>query len=133
MITFWIIVAYAFYVYANIGIAEINRNIVRMRQHQGNPKQIEHPLWATIYCMLIAPSWFWLHSWYYVLALLLLHLSVFPVAFNMYMGEEMFHLSKTSKAITDRIMVWMGFKDTFIVNAVALIISITLFIIQISK
>lgn len=119
---------FLFYIAVNISIAIWNKLIVDHRLRTGNPKQIEHPWWALGYVCVVAPLWFGFHSIYFISAVLLLHLSIFPVAYNIVTGEDAFHLSQTSRAVTDRMMVKAGMKNTFLVNLISFLVSIALLI-----
>lgn len=127
MIAFWIIFVWFVYVGVNIGLAEWN-NLIRVeRIKAGNKKQIEHFWWGLFYGALCAPM-YWPGGVWFVGSVLLLHISVFPVFFNRASDLPAFHLSKTSTAITDRIMVWLGLTSTEWVNIGAFILSIGLLI-----
>lgn len=137
VLTFHIILAWLVYAASNIFLAWWNNEVRVHRIKVGNPNQIEHPLWAAIYCGWVSPIWFimhdhwnYFHLWSLIISLLLLHLSFFPVAYNRYSDLPAFHLSKTSKAITDITMVKIGLKSTEAVNIGALLISLTLLIIS---
>jgi hypothetical protein len=71
---------------------------------------------------------FWPGGWWFIGSILLLHLSVFPVAYNRLAAPSTFYLSKTTTALTDRIMSWLGMKSTEWVNIGAFILSIGLLI-----
>ncbi len=128
----YFLIPFCFILYGgiNISIAVWNKLIRDNRIRSGNPKQIEHPLWALGYALIIAPMWFAFHSVCFLFSLVLLHLSVFPVAYNLLTGVPAFHLSTTSKALTDRLMVKAGLKNTAIVNVGAFILSVGFLIIQ---
>ncbi len=123
-----IIIAWIAYCGINVFIAWVNRRIVEYREMVKNTKQINHPLWAAIYCAACLPMWFILHSWWFMGALVFLHISIFPVAFNRYSDLPAFNLSKTTTAITDKIMVKIGLKSTEAVNIGAFLLSIGLLI-----
>lgn len=114
----------------NIGFAEWNDAIRRKRILKKDPRQINHPLWAAFYCLVCTPMYLFFKDWYLVGSVLLLHLSVFPVAYNRYADQPAFNLSKTSTAITDRLMVRAGLKSTEIVNIAAFFFSTSLLVIS---
>ncbi len=126
------IIIFVLYHFVNIGLGKWNAVIVQHRIDSGNPKQIEHFWWGLMYGALCLP-WYWVygHNFMYVLALVPLHLSIFAPAYNSYRGLARFNLSKTSKAITDKTLVKMGFKSMEIPCAIAEVISIILLLISI--
>ena len=126
-----IILVFIVYHGVNIVIALINANIVSERIINKNPNQINHFLWSLIYFATIIPIYFLSHSFWLIGGIILLHLSVFPVAYNLFRGLAPFNLSKTSQALTDELMVDLGFKSTEIVNFSAEIIAIALMTISI--
>jgi hypothetical protein len=134
MRTLLIILIFVLYHGINILIAWINDRIVTMRIANKNPNQINHFLWGAIYLATVIPIYFlfpkpaWLMG-----AIILLHLSIFPVSYNLFRGNAPFALSKTSNAVTDKFMVDVGLKDTEIVNIGAEIIAIVLVIFSIYK
>jgi hypothetical protein len=117
----------------NVLIAKMNSNTVASRIKAKDTRQINHPLWAGIYAVLCVPTFLFIHSWLFVGAVVLLHLSVFPVAFNRYRGNPAFYLSTTTTSFTDRIMDDMGFKSTEAVNILAFAGSILLTVLTIMK
>jgi hypothetical protein len=116
----------------NTGIAWWNDHVRRVRIRIGDPRQIEHFWYGLGYCLLVAAAWYFSRSWWQIGALLPLHLSVFTVAYNLYSDNPPFNLSKTSKALTDRFLVWLGFKSYEVVAVAAFILSIVFLILQIS-
>ena len=114
------------YALVNVALAGINSNIVKHRISTGDKNQINHVAWSFYYILLFTPMFFIFKNWYFIGGLILLHLSVFPVAYNLFMGLKPFNLSTTSKSITDRIMVKMGLKNSILVNVLAFIFSIAL-------
>src|SRR4029077_20283266 len=93
----------------NIFLGWWNAAIVQRRIDSGNKKQIEHFYWALMYAALCVP-WYWAFGPWYVLALGLLHLSIFGPAYNAYRGIYRFNLSKTTTSAIDRTLLKMGFK-----------------------
>ena len=116
------------YFLLNVIFAWWNVDIVHRNQKIGKTAQINHFLWAAFYFSLCATQWFLFHDYYFIASILLLHLSVFPVVYNRDMGLPAFWLSKTSKALTDRIQVSIGLKSSVVVNIGAFILSIALLI-----
>lgn len=114
----------------NICIAELNDRTRRKRIAAKNTKQINHPLWAAIYCTLCAIPIYISRNWEEAISILLLHISVFPVAYNVFSGESTFNLSKTTTAWSDKFMVRIGLKSTEEVNIIAFCISVILLFIQ---
>lgn len=94
---------------------------------------IRHGWWAAAYGALIAIPYLFFKDWLLVGSLALLHLSVFPVVYNIKAGLPAFFLSKTTTALTDRLMVWIGLTSTEIVNFLALAGSILLLILSIKQ
>jgi hypothetical protein len=105
-----------------VALAIIHKSIVDYRKRTGDKKQIQHGIWAVIYCALVAPMWFIAHDWWYMASLMLLHFYIFGGAYSWIVnGNSPFYLSKTSSAITERLMVWLGFKSTetpYLISAV---------------
>lgn len=116
---------YILFIMLNVGIAWLH-NQLRIRAIKNGKKAISHGWWAMIYAGICAIPIYWFPDWCFYIALGLLHLSVFPVAFNLYSRIPAFHLSQTSTAITDRLMVRIGLKDTETVNVIAQLLSIGL-------
>lgn len=114
----------------NISIAEWNDSVRRKRIKNGNTKQIEHFWYGLGYGILCGAIFYISRNWAEFFSLLLLHLGVFPPAYNRFSDLPMFNLSKTSRAITDRIMVAMKLKSTEEVNIIAFCISVILMVVQ---
>ena len=97
--------------------------------------KILHGVWGFIYALICAIPFlivdFNFKAVELYISLVLLHLSVFPVVYNSFMELPPFNLSKTTTALTDRFMVYIGLKNTAIVNIGAFIVSITLLILSI--
>lgn len=127
----FIIIVWLVFVVICVILAEWNDAIRRRRIAKGNPKQIEHFWWAAGYGIPCGVIWYISRSWLEVGSLALLHISIFPVAYNHFAEQPAFHLSRTSKAFSDRFMVWIGLKSTEAVNIPAFALSIALTIIQI--
>ena len=105
----------------NIGIAAINVGVVADRIKVGDTRQINHFIWGLIYLAPCAPLYFINHWLFY--SVIPLHLSIFPVSYNLFRELPPFNLSKTSKALTDRFMVKIGLKSTETVNLAAQLLS----------
>lgn len=120
---------YIAYHIANILIAKWNAVIVANRIKRGNPKQIEHGWYFIGYVVLCAPMYWFINIWF-AGAVLCLHGSVFPVAYNLLRGITPFNLSKTSKSKYDRTLVRIGFKDMEIPDFAAEFVSALLFTIS---
>lgn len=129
----FIIVVWAIFSVGNIALAEWNDTIRRNRIKEGNPKQIEHFWWGLAYCICCGAVFYISRNWWQFFSLLLLHLSIFPVSYNLFAGQPTFALSKTSKAITDRWMVKLGFKSTEEVNIISFCISLIFLMLQLYK
>lgn len=130
MIAKFIIIYFLFHG-INILFAWINRNIVQSRMSTG--KQINHFAWGSYYTVLCGLAYLWQHDWFLVSSIVLLHLSIFPVFYNRFRGLYTFNLSPTSKAITDKIQVAIGFKNSKVANIGSQIISLILFAVSIAK
>lgn len=126
----FIIATWTLFHFINIGIAEWNDTVRRNRIKTGNRKQIEHFWYGLGYCLLSAGVFYISHSFIELISVLLLHISVFAVAYNRFADLPAFNLSKTSKALTDRMLVRLGFKSYKFVAVTAYCISVVLFILQ---
>jgi len=116
----------------NVSMAWLH-NQLRLAAIKKGTKAISHGWWGLLYCGLCSIPLIWIHDFYFVGSLVMVHLSAFPVALNTFAGIYPFSLSKTSTAITDRMMVSLGLKDTEIVNVAAQLVSFTLLLISILK
>lgn len=125
IITVWVIFAVG-----NIGIAEWNDSIRRKRIANKNPKQIEHFWYGLGYGILCGAVFYISRNYWELFSLLLLHLSVFPVAYNLFSDLPGFHLSLSTKAVTDRIMRTIGLKSIEEVAIISFCISITFVMFQ---
>ena len=126
----FIIAVWLGFILINISIAEWNDHVRRVRIRIGNPKQIEHFWYGLGYCLLCGAVWYISRSWIELISLLLQHISVFTVAYNLFSDNPAFNLSKTSKALTDRVLVARGFKSYEFVAVTAFCVSAVLFIVQ---
>lgn len=131
MLKIWL--AYGVFLLINLGIAILNRNQRRNNLKTGNPKQINHPLWAGTYLALMIPIWIITHNYWLIGGIILQHLWFFGPLFNILIGTPPFNLSKTTTALTDRIMVKLGFKSTEKVMLLAFCVSIGLLIKSITN
>jgi len=122
------IIAYLVCYVLNIVLAIVERSIVEHRKRIGNKKQIEHWLWAIIYCVAISPAWTIHHSWWLMASLVLCHFHVFGSAYQVVNDNNMFYLSKTSKAITERLLIMLGFTSAEKPYLVSLALSVYLLI-----
>lgn len=129
----FIIGAWGLFFFVNIAIAEWNDTVRRKRIKKGNLKQIEHFWYGLGYCLLCSGVFYISRSWIELLSILLLHISVFTVSYNRFSDLPAFNLSRTSKAITDRLLVRLGFRSYEFVAVSAFCISVTLFILQFFK
>lgn len=127
----FVIVVWFILAVANIGIAEWNDSVRRARIANKNPKQIEHFWYGLGYVLLCGIPFYISRNWFELGSLVLLHLSVFPVAYNRFADLPAFHLSSTSSSITDKLMVKIGLKSTEEVNIISFCLSILLVVIQI--
>lgn len=126
----FIIGVWGLFFLANIAIAEWNDTVRRNRIKKGNPKQIEHFWYGLGYGLLCGGVFYISRSWIELISILLLHISVFTVAYNRFSDLPAFNLSKTSKAITDRLLVKLRLKSYEPVAVPAFCISATLLILQ---
>jgi hypothetical protein len=126
----FIIAVWFGFVLINICIAEWNDRVRRIRIRIGNPKQIEHFWYGLGYCLLCYGVFYISGSWIEFVSILLLHISVFTVAYNLFSDNPAFNLSKTTKALTDRLLIKLGFKSYEFVAITAFCISAVLFILQ---
>lgn len=94
----------------NIPLAYWNVEIVMNRIIDGNKKQIEHFWWGLGYAIICLPQYFLFGGWF-LIAIIIPHLTIFAPMYNHYRGFEPFTLSKTSSSLTDRFMVRIGLKD----------------------
>lgn len=129
----FVIVIWLLFMLINSLIAESNDQTRRNRIKKGNKRQIEHFWYGLGYGILCLIPFYISRNWWELISLLLLHISVFPVAYNVFGGLKPFNLSTTSDAITDKIMVKLGLKTTKWVNIITLILSIGLLFFQILK
>jgi hypothetical protein len=127
----FIIVVWFVFVAINILVAESNDATRRRRIANKNTKQIEHFWYALGYCILCGIPFYISRNWWELGSLLLLHISIFPCAYNFFSDNNLFHLSPTSEALTDRTMRQLGLKSTEEVNIIAFCISIIFLFIQI--
>ena len=123
----WVFILYIAFHGLNILIAWWNKQTVQYRLDHGIAKDIEHPIYGTGYFLVCASQYF-VVNWQFVVAILWLHLSIFPVFYNEFRDEPTFFLSKDSRAVTDKLMVQAGLKNTKAVNIIAHILSIAFFI-----
>lgn len=128
----WIILIFLLWHAVNIFLAWQNKQLVQKRLNHKDFHQVEHFLWGLMYAALCVP-WYFIFGLWFTLALIPLHLSVFPIAYNDYRGMTPFNLSKTSKASTDKLMVKIGLKSTEGVNLASEGLSIIFLIITILK
>lgn len=121
------------YVFLNVGIADENNDVRLKRIASGNPKQIEH-FWYALGYTAACSVWFLIFKeWFFFSSLLIIHLGIFPTAYNIFSKLPIFNLSHTSTAISDRIMVKIGLKNTAIVNIAATALSIIFLIISFDR
>jgi hypothetical protein len=128
-----IILVWIGFVLVNILIAKLNSDTVQARIDAKDTRQINHPLWAGAYALLCVPAYIFFREWYFIGSIILLHLSVFPVLFNIFRGNPAFYLSKTTTAVTDQFMVSLGLKSTEAVNILAVSASIFLLFLTLNK
>lgn len=127
MIYLYPILVFLTYHGLNILLGWWNVEIVMSRIVRVDKRQIEHGWWSIGYLLLCLPMTFIFNSWL-ALSVMMLHLSVFPVSYNLFRGMPTFYLSKTSSAVVDKFMVRMGLKTSEVVNMIAEAIAIGLFI-----
>lgn len=122
----WLISLYIVFVGLNFCIAWSNDQTRRYRIAHKITKQINHFVWGAAYtaACLVPLIWF---SWPFSAAIFLQHICFFPIFYNAQSGQDdIFHLSTTTTALTDRILVKLGFKTTEAVNLVGLFASLGL-------
>ncbi len=127
----FVIVVWFVFIAINIFIAEWNDSTRRHRIANKNPKQIEHFWYGVGYCVLCGIPFYISRNWWELFSIVLLHLSIFPCAYNFFSDNNLFHLSPTSSALTDKTMRQWGFKSTEEVNITAFCLSIIFLFIQI--
>lgn len=122
---FWIIA-----IAVNILIAWTNDLIRRDAIKKHIVRSIHHGWWAFLYTGLCMIPYLIDKNWFEVASVLPLHISVFPVFFNWFSDKTLspFRLSRTSTAISDRFMVWIGLKSAEGVNIAGFILSAGLMI-----
>lgn len=118
---------YILFAAINILMAAIHDAIRRHEISIARFRPIHHGYWAAGY--LLATGLLW-PAWPLMIAVILQRLALFPLAFNFFAEKPLFNLSKTSKALTDRLLLWVGFRSTEIVTIVALVLSIVLLTIK---
>lgn len=134
----WYAVIYLLWIPLNILIAWANAQTCAKRLNHHDYRQINHFAWGsyytcaclTAYLLFKSPTLFYIWilpvktNWMYFFALLLQHLSFFPVAWNVFVkAPSIFFLSKKSSAKTDQFMVLIGLENTEWVNLGALVLS----------
>lgn len=118
------------FILVNIAVAKWNDRVRRIRIRIGNPKQIEHFWYGLGYCLLCGALFYKSRNWAQLGSILLLHISVFTVAYNRFSDNPAFNLSKTTKALTDKTLVKIGLKSYAPVAIPAFAVSLALFILQ---
>jgi hypothetical protein len=126
----FIISCWVIFFIGNICIAELNDSARRKRIANKNPKQIEHFWYGVGYGILCAIPFYISRNYWQLFSLLLLHTSVFACAYNKFSDLPLFHLSTTSKALTDRIYVKIGLKSIEEVAIFSFSISLVFLFIQ---
>lgn len=127
----FVIVVWFIFVAINIFVAEWNDSTRRRRIANKNPKQIEHFWYALGYLLLCGIPFYISRNWWELASLILLHASVFPVAYNLWSGHPTFYLSPTTKSLFDRTLAKIGLKSTEEVNIISFCLSIIFLFIQI--
>lgn len=115
----------------NILVAYWNDRIRRHRIATKNTKQIEHWAWGigyTAICLIIHFIW---HDGRLFWSIILLHATLFSVAYNRFAGVPAFYLSMTTKAYYDRALRLIGFKSREIPDIIVFLMSIGLLILSI--
>ena len=123
------IIVFLAYHGVNVFLAWQSKQSVQRRINHKDLSQLNHFTWGLLYAGICALSFKF--GWLFVASLIPLHLSIFPIWYNLFRGLELFNLSRTSKASTDKIMVRMGLKSTEVVNFAAELLATALLIIQI--
>ncbi len=125
----WIL--YISFILANIVIAFENDYVRRYRIRHGITKQIEHFWYGLGYCVLCSVPFFWIHDWRFISSIILLHASIFPVAFNLfkYGGKKPFDLSLSTTAIYDTTLARMNFKSMLLPDIIFQVASFTFLIL----
>ena len=83
------------YIVLNLVLAKIDAWKISKGIH------IEHGINTLVYCLLIAPTFYF--SWHYPVALLALRRIVFDTALNLFRGLPFDYISSTTTSIIDRI------------------------------
>lgn len=119
-------ILFIIYVLINVLIAKINAATVAHRIAVKDTRQINHFAWGLYYAAACAVPLFWKVDLLLIASFVPLHLSIFPVFYNLFRGLYAFELSKTSNALTDKLMVKMGLKDTEVINVCCMVLSVIL-------
>lgn len=131
------VIIWIIFVALNIGWGILTSYIVNKQKESKTYKSIQHGWWGLAYAILMSCSLIFfklgINLYSLLVSLMLLHLSIFPAVYNLKQNLYIFNLSKTSKALTDRFIVFVGLKNTKIINYSALLISISLLIYTIIK
>lgn len=127
------IIAYIAGIMFNIILGWENALVVRQRIAAHNPKQIEHGLYLTGYCVLVFVYWAVWRDWSDAVAIFLLHGCVFPVAYNRFRNEPAFELSETTTAKTDKFLYDLGFRTSAYFDFSVLAVSLFFLILSIFK
>jgi hypothetical protein len=123
---------FVLYHVANYLLGIWNAQIVATRIKKDNRHQIEHFAWFAGYCLICAPQ-YWIFNFWFVLALMPIHLSIFAPAYNHGRHLAPFNLSRTSTSILDRTLVKIGCNDLELACFVAELIAVVVFIFSLFK
>jgi len=128
IIGFWLL-----FVLINILLAEWNNSVRLKRIANKNPKQIEHFWYGLGYGILCAIPFYISRNYWQLFSLLLLHLNVFSVSYNLFSELPAFHLSLSTKSVTDRVMRAIGLKSIEEVAIISFCISTVFLMFQLFK
>lgn len=121
---------FVIFIIINIVIASINNKLRLKAIAENKTDAIKHGWWALGYGILCALPFLFTHSWLQFISLGMLHLSIFPVSYNLFAKLPTFNLSKTSSSLIDKLQVSLGFQNSEFINALSLILSVVLLTIQ---
>lgn len=128
--TILLFVIWIVYAIGNVAMAEKQVDVRNKRIANKDPRQINHFLWGAGYFAICAVQYLFFKDWVFVVSITLHHASIFPVAWNRFLGNPAFQLSKTTNSLFDKALVKLGFTSTEWVNIGAFAISIFLLTIS---
>jgi hypothetical protein len=126
-------IIFLLFVAINAGIAFLN-NQERLANIADNvTTQVNHALWTLTYIVLVSivlltagliEGWP-LHVFEFLAAAIIAQrLSIFPVFYNLFAKLPPFNLSRTTTALTDQLLVDVGFKNSAFINILMFVLSL---------